>query len=639
MFQDLARSARVRRRALAWAVAGAALVGAGTPAAALEAPLTTITAEGTLMHVVTELPGLTDTELDVTTFVTVDDVLLELPPYLSPDGATGEPVEITLEAPRGTSLEDAAEGLRDPETSATRVIEVEASADVPSTPGAQPDVAPALAATTDTFTVLPVYWSSTDGTTSATLRNLANATAAYWSEQSAGAIAMATDVREWARIADPGTCDIAALWSSALAAHGLEGSTSHVAIYFPKRADCGGWAGMASIGGGAIWVNGTPIADVFAHELGHNLGLGHANTAACASGSTDVALAPLTSCRMTEYGDHADVMGIATAAPSGNMNTGFADYLGLAEVRRLAPGETATVDLQPLGATTDGERSIAVPLAIGTVYIDFRPAVGRDTRMPAWAGVQVHLRTMHPQYGYPTTYLLDMAPERAGSFSAPALAPGASWQVPWTSQVITVVGTGTTARVSVTTAPAQPTQMFTDVPVTHLFYNEIRWLAEEGITTGLGDGSFGAYTPITREAMAVFLYRYGQTSGYTPPAEARFTDVPVGRYFYREISWLAEEGITTGLGDGSFGALQQITREAMAAFLFRYADETEYVPPAVARFPDVPVNHRFYREISWLAEQGITNGLGDGSFGSLQPATRQEVAAFLYRLDGVLQSA
>lgn len=192
---------------------------------------------------------------------------------------------------------------------------------------------------------------------------------------------------------------------------------------------------------------------------------------------------------------------------------------------------------------------------------------------------------------------------------------------------------GALARTSWWLGGAAIPARFWDVPYGHQFFTEVEWLAERRITNGLADGSFGARQPVTREAMAAFLFRDTGIRDYRPPAVAPFPDVPVGHQFYTEISWLRMTGITTGLGDGTFGALAPVSREAMAAFLFRYAAPEEFAPPATQRFTDVPVDHQFFREISWLAQTGITTGLGDGSFGASEPITREAMAAFLYRFN------
>jgi hypothetical protein len=123
-------------------------------------------------------------------------------------------------------------------------------------------------------------------------------------------------------------------------------------------------------------------------------------------------------------------------------------------------------------------------------------------------------------------------------------------------------------------------------------------------------------------------------------ALAGFSDVPASHAFCEPIDWLADAGITGGLGDGSFGTTLPLSRQGMAAFLYRLVGSPEFTPPLTPSFDDVPVSHPFFTEIEWLAASGITGGLGDGGFGPTLPLSRQGMAAFLFRLAGSgLQSA
>ncbi len=173
---------------------------------------------------------------------------------------------------------------------------------------------------------------------------------------------------------------------------------------------------------------------------------------------------------------------------------------------------------------------------------------------------------------------------------------------------------------------------FRDVPVEHVFGEEISWLLDEGITTGYDDGTFRPRNKISREAMAAFLYRYAGEPAFTPPSRPAFRDVPSDAPFYKEIAWLVSEGITTGYDDGTFRPRSQISREAMAAFLYRFEEVRGYVagPP---EFTDVPRGYVFYKEIAWLADQGITTGYDDGTFQPRGKISREATAAFLARLD------
>lgn len=120
-------------------------------------------------------------------------------------------------------------------------------------------------------------------------------------------------------------------------------------------------------------------------------------------------------------------------------------------------------------------------------------------------------------------------------------------------------------------APATANVSFRDVPTNHQFYREITWLVNTGITTGWADGTYRPDENNSRAAMAAFMYRLAGSPAYTPPAKSPFTDVPTNHQFYKEISWLASTGITTGWNDGTFHPQDHISRSAMAAFIYRYA--------------------------------------------------------------------
>jgi hypothetical protein len=111
---------------------------------------------------------------------------------------------------------------------------------------------------------------------------------------------------------------------------------------------------------------------------------------------------------------------------------------------------------------------------------------------------------------------------------------------------------------------------FSDVPQTHLFAREIGWMTGAQVAEGFPDGTFRPTIPVDRPAMAAFLYRL-DGSPVGPFPDPGFTDVDPTHPFFREISWMAQQGITTGHADGRFGVGETVTRESMAAFLQRYA--------------------------------------------------------------------
>lgn len=172
---------------------------------------------------------------------------------------------------------------------------------------------------------------------------------------------------------------------------------------------------------------------------------------------------------------------------------------------------------------------------------------------------------------------------------------------------------------------------FSDVPMTNAFYSEIEWMADSKITTGYGDGTYRPATALDRASLAVFLYRLAGSPDYTPPSQSPFRDVDAQDRFYKQIAWIASEDITAGYGDGTFRPDEAVNRQTIAAYLYRAAGRPAYTPPASSPFPDVPTNHTFYKAISWMHDEGITDGYGDGTFRPSADVTRQTAAAFLYR--------
>src|SRR5690606_24154125 len=158
---------------------------------------------------------------------------------------------------------------------------------------------------------------------------------------------------------------------------------------------------------------------------------------------------------------------------------------------------------------------------------------------------------------------------------------------------------------------------------------DVGWLVGRGITTGYPDGTYRPGDVVSRQSMAAFLHRFAGSPPFTPTG-TQFSDVGVGHPFATEIEWLASTGIAGGYPDGTFRPTATVSRQSMAAFLHRMAEEPD--PGASGpTFPDVPSGHQFVDEIEWLASTGIAGGYADGTFRPTAPVGRGAMAAFLHR--------
>ncbi|RIJ68908.1 S-layer homology domain-containing protein [Nakamurella silvestris] len=170
------------------------------------------------------------------------------------------------------------------------------------------------------------------------------------------------------------------------------------------------------------------------------------------------------------------------------------------------------------------------------------------------------------------------------------------------------------------------------------FYTEVLWMAEAGITTGVAGGGFDPLGTVDRQAMAAFLFRKEYPHAEKPLCtEKPFVDVAVTAPFCGEIAWMASERISTGYEGNKFRPADKVSRQAIAAFLYRLRFPDAGAPRCdSSEFADVPTSSTFCGEIAWMDRVGITNGYTSGQTRTFRPnesVSRQAMAAFLYRVE------
>jgi hypothetical protein len=239
-------------------------------------------------------------------------------------------------------------------------------------------------------------------------------------------------------------CDYTRIENEAVAAARAAGvdlsSYNIVAFAFPSNADCA-WAGLG--GGGNFWLNGNNSLRVISHEVGHVLGLGHANSVRCTDGQyTDTA-----SCTRNEYGSPFDVMG---AASSGHFHPGAKTYLDYIEERTGTQGlQTVTrsgeYDVFPYATATTQVKALGIPrLGSGRMYVEYRTAFGFDASLGTRVGPRVQLTTG-------TNTLIDLTPATT-TWDDASLTVGASYDE-----------TGTGIRVQLLSADATKARVRIDL--------------------------------------------------------------------------------------------------------------------------------------------------------------------------------
>ena len=168
---------------------------------------------------------------------------------------------------------------------------------------------------------------------------------------------------------------------------------------------------------------------------------------------------------------------------------------------------------------------------------------------------------------------------------------------------------------------------FADVPSDAYYAEAVEWAVDRGITNGKADGLFGSNDSCTRGQIVTFLWR---AAGSPAPkgAAAVPTDVIPGSYCYNAVAWALENGITNGMADGTFGVNNTCTRGQSVTFLHRALGTA---PSAVNSFTDVAADSFCADAVAWAVENGVTNGTSATTFSPNNGCTRAQIVTFLYR--------
>ncbi len=182
---------------------------------------------------------------------------------------------------------------------------------------------------------------------------------------------------------------------------------------------------------------------------------------------------------------------------------------------------------------------------------------------------------------------------------------------------------------------------FNDVKKEDWFYNEVRSIYNRGLMNGTSANTFSPDMTTTRGMIVTILYRMEGEPAVTD--QNPFSDVKAGSYYDKAITWGAANGIIRGYGNDKFGPDDNITREQMAAILFRYASFKGYDVSARANLSGFHDSGKIggwaENAMRWAYGKNLIKGVGNDLLDPQGEATRSQVATILYRfmkdLDGL----
>lgn len=198
-----------------------------------------------------------------------------------------------------------------------------------------------------------------------------------------------------------------------------------------------------------------------------------------------------------------------------------------------------------------------------------------------------------------------------------------------------LMGIGIAALLAVSTSlsvKAAKVSDFIDVKPGVWYYEAVEYAAENGLFAGTSANTFDPNKGMTR---GMFVAVLGRKAGVdiSVTDTSRFNDVNVSQYFAPYVEWAAEHGIVSGISENSFAPEKQISREQIAAILYRYAERTgndisiDSIKFEV--FPDKGSVSTYAKQaMQWAVSHAIING-SDGKLDPQGTATRSQVAQIL----------
>ena len=174
----------------------------------------------------------------------------------------------------------------------------------------------------------------------------------------------------------------------------------------------------------------------------------------------------------------------------------------------------------------------------------------------------------------------------------------------------------------------KPDTRFDDVAKSAWYYKAVEYVAENGIMSGVSAREFAPNAGFSRAMLAQTLY--AMSGKPTVKAEGTFADVAANAWYADAVNWAAEKGYASGVGDGKFAPDASITREQMALILYRYAGSPDASGMVLREFADGDsVSAYAVDAIRWAVHEGLISGMENNTLAPQGTATRAQVAQIL----------
>jgi uncharacterized repeat protein (TIGR02543 family) len=173
---------------------------------------------------------------------------------------------------------------------------------------------------------------------------------------------------------------------------------------------------------------------------------------------------------------------------------------------------------------------------------------------------------------------------------------------------------------------------FTDVKENDWFYDSVKYAYENDLMKGISNTEFAPDSDVTRAMFVTVIYRM---ENEPQTGKCAFTDVESGSYYENAVAWTNENGIVSGISEDCFAPNEPITREQMAAIIYRYAAFKGYdiTTSSNTSYTDNDNISDYAKDaVIWAAEKYVMTGNTDGSFAPKANTTRAQVASVFMRM-------
>lgn len=178
--------------------------------------------------------------------------------------------------------------------------------------------------------------------------------------------------------------------------------------------------------------------------------------------------------------------------------------------------------------------------------------------------------------------------------------------------------------------PQVPQTTFADVPASAWYYNAVEYVYENGLMSGVSGGRFAPNDTLTRAMLVQTLYAM---EGRPAAASAGFADVASGDWYASAVNWAAANGVVSGVSETGFGPNNALTREQLALILYRFAQYKGYdvtgTSDLTAYADGSSVSGWAAEAMSWAVNAGLISGVGGNQIAPTGTATRAQVAQIL----------